>query len=209
MYSDLTALQTQANGDVNSTISDVNTTLTSIASLNQEIAQSQVGTSEANDYIDQRNQLLQTLSGIHEYQLLDGQQQHGDGPHLERQEPRSGKHRLPAHAGSRPADRLHRTWAYRTHPETLSTSPATITGGSLGALITARDTTIPGYISDLNGLAQSITENVNYFSQMGNGGTPDQSKNAGTFFRPSPTGITRTYGPVATKSGFRGQRSAQ
>ena len=63
MYSDLTALQTQANGDVNSSISDINTTLTSIASLNQQIAQSQVGTSEANDYVDQRNQLLQTLSG--------------------------------------------------------------------------------------------------------------------------------------------------
>ena len=58
-----------------------------------------------------------------------------------------------------------------------------VSGGSLGALITARDTTIPGYISDLNGLAQSITQNVNYFSQMGNGGTPDQSTNAGTFFQ--------------------------
>ena len=63
MYTDLTTMQTQANGDVNSAISDVNTTLTSIASLNQEIAQGRVGTSEANDYIDQRNQLLQTLSG--------------------------------------------------------------------------------------------------------------------------------------------------
>ena len=63
-----------------------------------------------------------------------------------------------------------------------------ITGGSLGALITTRDTTINGYISDLNGLAKSITENVNYFSQMGNGGTPDQAASTGTFFQPVANG---------------------
>ena len=50
-----------------------------------------------------------------------------------------------------------------------------IQGGSLGALITTRDATIPGYLSNLNGLAKSITQNVNYFSQKGNGGTPDQA----------------------------------
>ena len=43
-----------------------------------------------------------------------------------------------------------------------------ITGGSLGAYLTNRDTTIPGYLSNLNGLAQSIMENVNYFHEQGN-----------------------------------------
>jgi flagellar hook-associated protein 1 FlgK len=43
-----------------------------------------------------------------------------------------------------------------------------ISGGSLGALLTNRDTTIPDYLSNLNGLAKSIMQNVNYFHEQGN-----------------------------------------
>lgn len=43
-----------------------------------------------------------------------------------------------------------------------------ITGGSLGAVITTRDNTIPGYLGSLNALAQSIMQGVNYFHEQGN-----------------------------------------
>ncbi|MGD0231311.1 MAG: flagellar hook-associated protein FlgK [Syntrophorhabdales bacterium] len=187
MYNDLTALQTQANGDINSSISDVNTTLTSIASLNQEIAQGQVGTSEANDYIDQRNQLLQTLSGYMNINCVTGSN------NMVTVLTSTGKSLVQGNT----AYQLTQVQDPQTGFTKVGLQDASgnvvditgdITGGSLGALITTRDTTINGYISDLNGLARSITQNVNYFSQMGNGGTPDQSTNTGTFFQPVTDG---------------------
>ncbi len=187
MYSDLTALQTQANGDVNSSISDINTTLTSIASLNQQIAQSQVGTSEANDYVDQRNQLLQTLSGYMNINCVAGSN------NMVTVFTSSGKNLVQGNTASQLTQVQNETTGFTdVGLQGVSGSVVDITGetsgGSLGALITARDTTINGYISDLNGLAQSITQNVNYFSQMGNGGTPDQATSAGTFFQPVTDG---------------------
>ncbi len=63
-----------------------------------------------------------------------------------------------------------------------------ISGGSLGALITTRDTTIPGYISDLDSLAKSITQNVNYFHGQGNDG-------AGiAFFQPETANYAKDMG---------------
>ena len=187
MYTDLTTLQTQANGDVNSAISDVNTTLTSIASLNQEIAQAQVGTSEANDYIDQRNQLLQTLSGYMNITCVAG------GNNMVTVLTASGKGLIQGNTASQLTQvQDPQTGFTDVGLQGISGNVVDITGeisgGSLGALITTRDTTINGYIGDLNGLAQSITQNVNYFSQMGNGGTPDQAASIGTFFQPVTDG---------------------
>ncbi len=183
MYGDLTSLQAQANGDVISAISDVNTTLTSIASLNQEIAQSQVGTSQANDYIDQRNQLLQTLSGEMNINCVM------NNNNMVTVFTASGKSLVQGNIASRltqvqdPVTGFTRVGLQGASGDVVDIT-GEITGGSLGALITTRDTTLNNYISDLNGLAKSITENVNYFSQMGNGGTPDQAASTGTFFQP-------------------------
>ena len=187
MYGDLTSLQTQANGDVTSAISDVNTALTSIASLNQEIAQSQVGTSEANDYIDQRNQLLQTLAGYMNITCVTGSN------NMVTVLTSSGKGLVQGNTASQLTQVQNQQTGFTdVGLQGVSGNVVDITGetsgGSLGALISARDTTINGYISDLNGLAQSITQNVNYFNQMGNGGTPDQAASTGTFFQPVTDG---------------------
>jgi len=187
MYGDLTSLQTQANGGVASAISDVNTTLTSIASLNQEISQSQVGTSEANDYIDQRNQLLQTLAGYMNITCVTGSN------NMVTVLTSSGKGLVQGNTASQLTQVQNQQTGFTdVGLQGVSGNVVDITGetsgGSLGALITARGTTINGYISDLNGLAQSITQNVNYFNQMGNGGTPDQAASTGTFFQPVTDG---------------------
>ena len=63
MYGDLSSLQSNLNGEVNSQIDEMNTTTSQIASLNQLIAEGQKGTSEANDYIDQRSQLVRHSQG--------------------------------------------------------------------------------------------------------------------------------------------------
>ncbi len=209
MYSDLTALQMQANGDVNSAIGDVNTTLASIASLNQEIVQSQVGTSPANDYVDQRNQLLQTLSGDMNISYFT------DKNNMVTVVTSTGKSLVQGNTASQ----LTLGQDPNTGFTTVSLKDATgnsvditgeIKGGSIGALITTRDTTINGCISDLNGLAKSIIDNVNYFHGQG-------SDNAGVpFFQPEtanyakdmslsdqiqdPSGSIRTENVMASSS---------
>ncbi len=168
MYGDLSSLQSNLNGRGKQSIDDINTATSEIASLNQLIAEGQKGTSQANDYVDQRNQLVQTARRVHEHQHFHGHKQHGACAHLEGVDPRGRREVVPVDgrpecerpgadgrgvAGPVRASRRH-------HQPDL--------GGSLGALLTTRDTTIPGYMSNLNGLAQSIMQNVNYFHEQGN-----------------------------------------
>ena len=167
MYSDLVNLQGNLNGEVNSQISDINTATSQIASLNKLIAENVKGTSEANDYMDQRNQLLQQLSGYMNISYFTDSSNMVDV--------------LSANGSSLVDD----VTSYQLTVDPNATTGMTdvglkgpsgssqditsqISGGSLGALLTTRDTTIPGYMSNLNGLAQSIMQNVNYFHEQGN-----------------------------------------
>jgi len=167
MYSDLVNLQGSLNGQVNSQIADINNTTSQIASLNKLIAESAHGTSEANDYIDQRNQLVQQLSGYMNISYFTDASNMVDV--------------LTANGSSLVDDGVSYQLTVDPNATTGLTdvglqgpsgSPQDITsqisGGSLGALLTTRDTTIPGYTNNLNGLAQSIMQNVNYFHEQGN-----------------------------------------
>ena len=131
------------------------------------IAQGQTGTSQANDYIDQRNQLLQQLSGYMNISyftdsnnmvdvltsqgtsLVDGMASY---QLTKEQDPTTGMTSVGWQGPSGGAQDI----------------TGQIQGGSLGALLTTRDSTIPGYLNNLNGLAQSIVQNVNYFHEQGN-----------------------------------------
>ncbi len=167
MYGDLTSLQSNLNGEVGSEIQDVNTTISQIASLNQLIAEGQKGTSEANDYIDQRSQLVQTLSGHMNISTFTDT---------------SNMVHVLTSSGSTLVDGVT-SYQLTVDPNTttgltdvgwqgpsgqVTDITSQISGGSLGALLTTRDATIPGYMSNLNGMAQSIMQNVNYFHEQGN-----------------------------------------
>jgi flagellar hook-associated protein 1 FlgK len=170
MYGDLSSLQSNLNGEVNDQIDDINTTTSQIASLNQLIAENQTGTSEANDYIDQRNQLVQQLAGYMNISTFT------DGSDM--------VHVLTSNGSSLVNGVTSYQLTVDTNPQDSSNGmtqvgwqgpsgqiidiTSQISGGSLGALLTTRDTTIPGYMSNLNGLAQSIMQNVNYFHKQGN-----------------------------------------
>lgn len=182
VYNSLSGQQTEANSSINTEITDINTTTAQIASLNQLIAENEQGTSEANDYVDQRNQLVNTLSGdMGITSFTDKNNQvtvlTSDGRTLvdgstswnltQLSDPNTGFTRI----------------GWQDLGGNVTDITAQITGGSLGGLITTRDQTIPGYMSSLNGLAKSLIENVNYFEGLGNDG-------AGvSFFQP----VTQNY----------------
>ncbi len=167
MYNDLVTLQSTLNSSVDTQLDDINTTTAQIASLNQLISQAQTGTMEANTYVDQRNQLLQTLSGYTNISYS------------------TGANNMVNVLTSNGTSLVDGTKSYDLVQEQNATTGLTdigwqgpsgateditsqIQGGSLGALLTTRDTTIPGYLNNLNNLAKSIEQNVNYFHEQGN-----------------------------------------
>jgi flagellar hook-associated protein 1 FlgK len=167
MYSDLMDLRDELNSTVESQIEEVNTITTSLASLNDLILQAGPGPSEFADYVDQRNQLLEELSGLMDVNYLIDEY---------------GRATVMTSAGK---TLVEGTSAYELvgiqNEETGSTDigwkdlsgnitdiTSNITSGSLAALIDVRDTKIGGYIDSLDSLAKSIIENVNYFHNQGN-----------------------------------------
>jgi flagellar hook-associated protein 1 FlgK len=185
VYNSLTEQQTEANSSVNTEIGTINTITTQIASLNQLIADSQQGDGEANAYVDQRNQLLNTLSGdmnISSFTnnnnqltvLTAGGKSLVDGSTswtlTEVPDPTTGFTRI----------------GWKDQEGNVTDITDEIEGGSLGGLITSRDQTLPGYMSSLNNLAKSLIENVNYFEGLGN-------DNAGiSFFQPASGNYAQT-----------------
>ena len=180
VYASLTNQQTQANSSVNSEIGAINTIASQIASLNQLIADSRQGDGEANAYVDQRNQLVNTLSGDMDISsftnnnnqltvLTAGGQSLVDGTTswtlTQVPDPTTGFTRI----------------GWQDQEGIVTDITDDIQGGSLGALITSRDQTIPGYMSSLNNLAKSLIQNVNYFEGLGN-------DNAGISFFQPPSG---------------------
>lgn len=167
MYNDLVNLQASLNGSVNDQIDDVNTATSKIASLNQLIVAGAQGTSEANDYLDQRDQLLQQLSG---YMNISYFTDSSGMVNVLTQNGTTLVQGVTAYQLTKQPDPTTGLTNVGWDGPAGSTEDITnqITGGSLGAYLTNRDTTIPGYLSNLNGLAQSIMQNVNYFHEQGN-----------------------------------------
>jgi flagellar hook-associated protein 1 FlgK len=167
MYNDLVNLQASFNGSVNDQIDDVNTVTSKIASLNQLIVAGAKGTSEANDYLDERDQLLQQLGG---YMNISYFTDSSGMVNVLTQNGTTLVQGVTAYQLSKNQDQTTGLTEVEWDGPAGSTEDITnqITGGSLGAYLTNRDTTIPGYLSNLNGLAQSIMQNVNYFHEQGN-----------------------------------------
>jgi flagellar hook-associated protein 1 FlgK len=167
MYNDLVNLQASLNGSVNDQIDDVNTATSKIASLNQLIVAGAQGTSEANDYLDERDQLLQQLAG---YMNISYFTDSSGMVNVLTQNGTTLVQGVTAYQLTKQPDPTTGLTDVGWDGPAGSTEDITnqITGGSLGAYLTNRDTTIPGYLSNLNGLAQSIMQNVNYFHEQGN-----------------------------------------
>jgi flagellar hook-associated protein 1 FlgK len=145
----------------------VNTILSEIASLNKAIATGKTGTTEANDYVDQRAVLLKELSGYMDVSYYTSD---------------NGMVNVSTSGG---ACLVNGTLSYSlrkiANEETglidiglvtasgdIQDITSQISGGSVGALLTIMNSTVPSYASDLDALAQSITKTVNYFHEQGN-----------------------------------------
>ena len=156
----LVAAQTNALGQVSSQLATVNQTLSKIADLNTQIVSLGANNANANSLIDQRGQLITSLSGL--AGTTSRQESDGSVTVL------SGGMRL---VQGNVSDTLSLS---STQPgvilSSLAKEPIPLTGGSIGGEATLAATTIPSYQAQLDSVAASLATTVN--NQLAAGYTP-------------------------------------
>jgi flagellar hook-associated protein 1 FlgK len=177
--SSLVSIQRNVDLSVTQSVNQINTLTSQIAQLNGKISTATQTGQNAGSFIDQRDQLVNQLSG-----LIDVSE-------------------IPAGNGSLTLTTTGGTsLVVGTQNFQLSTQPdpttgfqqiysqgsnitSTITGGSLGGDIQARDTTIPSILSSLDSLASNLENSVN---STNHAGTDLNGAAGGNIFVPPPAG---------------------
>ena len=158
--------QSHLDKDLDVAVRRLNTILPQVASLNHEIVNGEAGGQRANDFRDQRQQLLQELSelvGATAYEEKDGQVTvQMDGVLLV-----SGQ-RAASFDSSNVNASGFRTVEYENLTGTSSFDATTLlTKGEVGGLLTSRDSTVSGFINRLDLLAKTLVDTVNAQHALG------------------------------------------
>ena len=165
----LQSQRTQADGQIGDTVNDANQQLTEIASLNQQIAKASASGGDTADLEDQRMQALQNLSsdmGVQYY--IDSNNQMSvytaGGATLVSQ---SGAAQL----SFTPTANVNSSMGYPGQLSGISVNgqdiTANIQSGTLGALLTLRDSTLPQEQSKLDTLADTASTTLNSVLNQG------------------------------------------
>ncbi len=179
-FHNLANASTQIVNDANSSLSDqinaANTSLSQVADLDKLIAAAPQGSADRESLIDQRNQLLRTVSGTVGVEVVA---QGNDSVQVS----------LPGGPVLVDGDRVTGTLALDLSSSTQAkidvVSPGggtglditnLVTGGSIAGLLQARNTDLPAFSSQLDALAASVVSEVNALHSPGtnaNGGNND------------------------------------
>jgi flagellar hook-associated protein 1 len=166
IYKGLKGIQLEQNENVKMEVADINTITTSIADLNNKIFAGSSGSSEANDYLDKRNQYVKELSGI--LGVTSFEDQYGRMTILT-----SGGKSLVDGGKSWELDTMDDgvTGFYKVGWKDSSGNITDITdnigSGSLHGLIEMRDGKVNDFIGDIDKLAKGIIEEVNNVHENG------------------------------------------
>jgi flagellar hook-associated protein 1 FlgK len=167
----LVGAQSQADGQVTSSVSQINSLTQQIAQLNGELAQTTAPGGDGGVIQDQRDQLVQQLSslvGVSVSQSSEGEViTTGNGTPLVMG---SQSFNLQTVTGSNGFQQVE-----DANGNNLTSD---LQGGQLGGAIQVRDQTIPGYLSQLNTLATQFAGSFNAAQALGT----DSNGNAGQPF---------------------------
>lgn len=160
----LAEMQASVDGDITSRVEEINSLGKQIANLNRQIVSEELGGQSANDLRDQRDLLIDELSGIVDVTTAEKSNgsvavyisglaivENGDTFEL-------------GTRVSSGADQVKHEITWKGTKTTLK-----ITGGELKGLIDVRDTTIPEYRSRLDNLAATVVRQVNAVHRTGTG----------------------------------------
>ncbi|MBW2056218.1 MAG: flagellar hook-associated protein FlgK [Deltaproteobacteria bacterium] len=166
-YSNLSDLRDQMDDLVSDGLDTVNTISTQIANLNEKIASVEVTGQNANDYRDQRDQLLKDLSEMIDFNSFESSDGMvtvfvaGGKPIVQ------GKISFSLQGETNSSGFYDVMW--NDGKDNLTDITSKIEQGKLGAWLEMRDDTIAGYIDQLNTLAQSMIGEVNRLHSSGVG----------------------------------------
>lgn len=161
----LSNAQAQLDKDLDVAVQRVNDLLPRIATLNQQIATSEVGGQTANDLRDQRQVLLQELSHLTGATV----QQNDDGQALALV---NGLLLVSGDQAAKLDDSTLNSAGLRVisyeSPNGITADVTTIvTSGEIGGLIAARDTDVPATLGELDRLAKTLVDAVNAQHALG------------------------------------------
>ncbi len=175
---DLTSLQSSLDQAVGAQIGRVNTYASQIADLNRQIRSSQAAGQAPNDLLDARAVAISNLSNLVPVNVTwnkDGTASVSVGS-------------VDVVAGTQVTPLVGRAQASNhgfLQPQwTPPGLVAQLHGGSLGALLTLRDQTLPGYLASLNALAGGVASSVNALHTSGY----DLNGNPGAAYFVAPAG---------------------
>jgi len=167
VQSNLDQLQRDINSSVESAISEVNRLSAEISNFNTSIQGVESTGQNANDLRDKRDNALNSLANlvdIRYYEQANKQVfvQTANGVSLV-----AGAGNLTLQGQANGDNNEYKDVMWNDGKDNLTDVTAKMTGGQLGAMIEMRDTTIPGYIEDLDRLSGSMAVSVNELHQQG------------------------------------------
>jgi flagellar hook-associated protein 1 FlgK len=184
----LTAVQAGLDKDLDTAVQRVNVLLPQIAALNGQIVAGEVVGQRANDFRDQRQQLLQELSSLIGATVIeerDGQVTvQVDGLLLV-----WGQNAASLDDSVLTPSGFHSV-IYQNPAGASFDATSLLTKGEIGGLLTARDTTVQGFLDTLDQFAKTLVEAVNAQHALGF----DLSGAAGSNF----------FSPIAAVAGAAG-----
>ena len=171
MADSMSSMRQNIDSAITTTVDEINTIASSIADLNQKIVEMEAGgEQQANDYRDQRDLLLDELSGyvnISSTEMANGEVSVYIGGSL-----------LVGGSNARELDVSQNAEGFSDVIWADTGSAVTLQDGSLAGYIEARDTIIPKYSDRLDSLASEIIEAVNRVHSQGMGTTLNSSVTA-------------------------------
>lgn len=172
VYLDMDQMLEELRNTITAGVSEINTVLSNIAELNQQIIQIEVN-GNANDLRDQRNESLSRLS-----EYLDIQSYENDDGSITVTTGRGYVLASRADAYTLEVDGDDIYWLGSGSSQVNITDM--ITGGKLGGWLDIRDETIPEYQADMDSFAKELIWEINKVHSLGVGLNPFQTSQSVT-----------------------------
>lgn len=184
--SGLKSAQATADGQVTQTVSQINSLTSQIAQLNGQLAQTTAPGSDGGTIEDQRDELVQQLSGLTNISIT---QSNGS-------ETITTGNGTPLVQGNQ-SDALQTATGSNGFQQVEDANgkniTASIQSGQLGGAIQIRDTTVPGFLTQLNTLASQFGTAVNAAQAKGF----DSNGNTGQNFFNVPTNLANAASGIS------------
>jgi len=164
----LTQLQQNADSTVSQSVNQINTLTSQIASLNVQISSATSSGQNAGTFIDQRDQLVNQLSGLVDVSSIDA----GNGTVTLTTS--SGAALVVGNQSYQLTTQTNSSGFQDVYSQGADITSA-LTGGALAGAIQARDQTIPSVMSSLDALASGLGNSLNSINEAGT----DLNGNAG------------------------------